>query len=155
MNRRWALPVLLAIGCVDVNGGAVELSWAVVKSEGGELTSCQTEDWTLSKVKLRARLLHCDAGENQCHSCLLPDPWACDVVHGSTLFEFQPGDWELSIAVAQDPATGQTASPIRVPDPIVRHVVNGEVTELQGLLIVVGSSDGNLPEQDSATTCEL
>ena len=83
-------------GCVDVNGGAVELSWVIVNGEDGALSRCREPSmkWTLTTIQLHGRRLDCGAAT--C-ACLSPAPWDCDVGHGSTHFEFAEGRWELGI----------------------------------------------------------
>jgi hypothetical protein len=60
--------------------------------------------------------------------------WPCDRERGTTRFEIVAGRKELWIEVACP--DGSPANVV-VPEPIVRDVADGEVTQLNALLIVV------------------
>jgi hypothetical protein len=60
--------------------------------------------------------------------------WACTRFHGTTLFEITSGRKELWIEVRC--ANGGLADVV-VPEPILRDIADGEVTQLNAVLISV------------------
>jgi hypothetical protein len=149
MNKRTACGVQAALllsgaalalgGCVRVDGGAVELSWTVRPIDGmtdlDDWADCARGTDTLAEVALCARACTIVSdgacvGEVTCpvHA------WPCERRHGSTLFEIVAGRKELWIEVRC--ADGARAD-VLVPEPIVRDIADGEVTQLHAVLISV------------------
>jgi hypothetical protein len=120
-------------GCVDVNGGAVELSWAI-RTRDGIVSGCGPQDANLATVSLCARTV--TTASEKCP--IEGATWDCEARHGTTRFNVQEGEKELWIEV-----TCPDGSPanVTVPSPIVRDVAFGEVTQLDALLIQV-NADG-------------
>jgi hypothetical protein len=129
---------------VDVNGGAVELSWSIHKTDGTQ-SSCAEAN--LAQVALCLR--SCDAFAAGLCRRQLPDgtlvddmqcpfvTFSCDRLHGSTAFEIPPGRKELWIRPLCANAT--VLATAQVPESLLRDVTEGEVTELNALLITVPS----------------
>jgi hypothetical protein len=143
MNRRTATAVrtlmatltgLVLAGCVTVNGGAVELSWTVRTSDGKQ-AACQNDDgsdpigdiWLCAKACTVISNGAC-VGDTTCPV----GKWACDRTHGSTAFEVTAGRKQLWIQVFCP--NGMPANVI-VPEPIIHDVADGEVTQLNAVLI--------------------
>jgi len=149
MNTRTAVAVIravfvaigvpLASACVPVDGGAVELAWEVrsrgpygcVREEGGTVVD------RIGDVSLCVR--SCTVVSNgECvgdTTCPVRS-WACEGLRGTTRFEIVAGRKELWIEVTCPDATKSPANVV-VPEPIVRDIADGEVTQLNALLIVV------------------
>src|SRR5262249_28716806 len=130
MNRSRAAVVyfLMASGCVAVNGGAVELEWTV-RTEDAQPTDCQTEG--IATVALCYE--DCDnqasgecAGATQCPFAT----FACTRGHGATDFSIPPGRKAFYITAAC--GDGRAAG-VRVPEPVVRDITDGNVTQLNAL----------------------
>ena len=160
MNSRWdgaveagvaLAAVLVMVGCVDVNGGAVELSWRVVEVENGMLSQCvePTMRWKLTTMQLHGRRLSCGGDAAEC-DCVLPAPWDCEVGHGSTRFQFAAGDWAFEVSVGYE----DTPPIVRVPDPIVRQITDGQVAQLGALLVLVGEGQAGMDAGMSRAACE-
>jgi hypothetical protein len=120
----------ILVGCVEVSGGAVELSWTIRDIEG---KACSCGESAIESVELLAT--PCDELAED-GSCLgderVADTWPCDALRGSTAFDIPEGRWAFEIrAVVTDPI----ASDPREPSPIIRDVLSGEVTHLDALLI--------------------
>jgi hypothetical protein len=137
---RWLLVAGLAgaSACVDVNGGAVELSWSI-RTENGDSSSCGNAN--IARVELCGRDLSMpgdlDAGSA---SCAVRDSWACGDQHGTTAFDIKPGRYELSITpICPSPDDVTMAT---VPAPIVRDISEGDVAQLNALLIIGNGADG-------------
>jgi hypothetical protein len=120
-----ALVLVSYAACVDVNGGAVELSWAIKKADGQPVNDCDAA--RISRVTLHAVPVAPTTGSE------LADSWSCDAFHGTTLFNIPAGQYALSITLCDGTGLTQTG---RVPAPIVRDITKGDVVELDALLIV-------------------
>jgi hypothetical protein len=146
MNTRTAVAVIKAVltmigvplaSCVPVDGGAVELAWDV--RSRGPYGCVREEDGTvvdrIGDVALcvRACAVVMDGvcvGDTMCPV----RSWPCEGLRGTTGFEIAAGRKELWIEVLCP--DGSLANVV-VPEPIVRDIADGEVTQLNALLIVV------------------
>jgi hypothetical protein len=143
-----ALAVLLegaAGSCVQINGGAVEMSW-VVHANGRALTDCTCSDPEIVSVRFQVvghggnieGTTPC-AGRPQ---CVFP----CQRQTGATPFDIPEthGDELYSISLVAVGKDGADLPAIKTPAPILRTVVNGQPTELEAFLLEAGC----------ATACE-
>jgi hypothetical protein len=134
-----ALGFPIFMGCVRIDGGAVEVSWVVRSSDGRAITDCNCSDPPIAAVRLNLvgvgggadfeGTMPC-AGQAQCR-------FACQRQTGATPFdikETQPGEmYEISvIAVGAD---GADLPEVITPAPILRSVVRGQPTELEAFLL--------------------
>jgi len=132
-SAAWAASVAcLAIGaCVDINGGAVELSWSLRQQDGSGITCAEAQ-------VARIQLCYTPEGGGGVADC--SNEWPCTDVRGTTDFDVPPGRYALSIVpVCAQP--GQTISAV-VPPPIVRDVTLGDVVQMNALLVVGTSTMG-------------
>ncbi|HKA88720.1 MAG TPA: hypothetical protein VKE22_13720 [Haliangiales bacterium] len=143
LNRAAATAVQRAVvyafaglcACVDVNGGAVELSWSLRTDTGIERTCPQT---AIVQVALCMR----DCDTQPCAGALAcPNTFPCERQRGTTQFDIPPGRKEITIR--PDCASGPAL--VVVPPPLVRDIVKGDVTELNALLITVPSAGAICP----------
>ncbi len=108
----------------------MELSWSV-RSVVGEPVGCaRTLGLDTSTVELECLTLEGDA-------CDLPrrfPRWPCSQGTGATSFFIPEGTYQFRLKVR---CADSTAADVRVPDPIVRDILLGEVAELNALLIEV------------------
>src|SRR4051812_27662501 len=91
MIRYQAAKILIALvcglaGCVDVNGGAVELRWEIRKTDGTK-TSCA--DARVPQVRLVAAPT---SGVPPIYRT-----WDCDAYQAATAFDLPPDRYALSI----------------------------------------------------------
>jgi hypothetical protein len=136
-----ALLALLALasgGCVDIDGGAVEVSWVVRSTSGSAITSCSCADPPIDKVRLvlvpRGPSIE---GNNPCESPAQCD-FPCQRQTGSTAFNIKPTQagesYEISVvAVGVD---GNVLEGVMTPAPVLRSVVNGQPTEVDAFQLV-------------------
>ena len=121
-----------------MDGGAVELSWTVrsagdpygcVREQGGGVVD------RIGDISLCARACTVIV-DGQCVgdvTCPVRS-WPCERLMGATRFEIVAGRKELWIEVG---CPDGTPANVVVPEPIVRDIADGEVTQLNALLIAV------------------
>jgi hypothetical protein len=133
-----ALVALAVGGCVDIDGGAVEISWVVRSTSGSAITSCSCADPPIDKVRLvlvpRGPSI---AGNNPCESPAQCD-FPCQRQTGSTAFNIKPTQagesYEISVlALGGD---GNVLEGVMTPAPVLRSVVNGQPTEVDAFQLV-------------------
>ena len=149
-NRAW-LGTVMAItaaapalaGCIDVSGGAVELSWSL-RSTDGVRRGCDSS-WRLDTARVR---LVCQTTDPTPAACDLgpggafPD-WECLSYAGSTAFNIPEGTYQFKIEVICA-GTDVAELDVTVPAPIVRDIFIGEIAQLNALLIEL-PIDGQTP----------
>jgi hypothetical protein len=129
--------------CVPVDGGAVELAWSV-RDSSGRSASCArsstspafTDDLATVSLCARACTVIADGecvGEETCPIA----SWDCERGRGTTRFEVTAGRKELWIEVA---CADGTPADVLLPEPVVREIADGEVTQLNAILITVPAS---------------
>lgn len=138
-----ALLGMSSAACVDVNGGAVELSWFLI-SASGKVTNCGEVGieqvricWTpVDAAPADIGMLACSPGQTR--------DFLCTDSRGVTDFSIETGPqlfWIEPLCASGEPrATGT----YEVPPPILRSVQDGGVVTLSSLLIVdlVAGPDG-------------
>jgi hypothetical protein len=119
-------------GCIEVDGGAVELSWKLRPASSS----------------LRDKFVECDSGlpgtnpvtqirlSWQVGDVTGTAAWRCDDNHGVTGFDLPAGDALLSIApeCAVGPASTVTYT---APAPVRRRVISGDTVSLGAVEIVL------------------
>jgi hypothetical protein len=144
-----ALAISAALaGCVEVDGGAVELSWSL-RSFDGEPVDCGDADVRAVRLCWRAA----PGGETLpaiCDGAGAID-FDCGDQHGSSRFELASG--RTGFLVEPLCADGEPAASgtYQVPAPIVRDVTEGEVVALSSIAIIV--SDNHPDDNDKPPIC--
>lgn len=130
----------LVHGCVDVHGGAVELSWKLRAKAGSTATflDCSFDlspdgSAEISKIRL----------EWTVNGMTGASSWACGEDHGVTGFELPEGKALLSVTPIC--ADGDEAAPntYSAPAPEVRDVIAGNTISLQGVELLLEVSSCN------------
>ena len=117
----------------------MELSWTV-RSADGKAADCKRElagggTDSIGDVWLCARSCTVILNGNCVGDEICPvHAWPCDRLHGSTSFEIVAGRKELWIQVM---CPGGSVANVTVPEPIIRDIADGEVTQLNAVLITV------------------
>lgn len=141
--------VVSVVACVDVNGGAAELSWTLRDFEGkpisGDDPACTITN--IGEVRLNWKAATSDGDDE-----LIADDseeFPCIDNRGVTGFDIPPGRQMLWI----EPICREEMAIIgkyEVPPPIVRTVEEGTVITLDALLIV---ADPDCTCPSSPTSC--
>jgi hypothetical protein len=140
---------LTCAACVDVNGGAVEVSWALFARDGRAINDCSCADPAIGYVRLQL-VSETDptnqpcAGNSACR-------FACGRKTGATPFFIAPGQYLMSVVpVGADGSdlptmfTSENVVPsVQAPAAESRTVVGGQPTELEAFML----------EADCSSTC--
>jgi hypothetical protein len=134
--------VVTSVSCVEVNGGAVELSWSVRSFDGERVDdSCDDDkpEVHLEKIRLAWKAVSDDGGGTG----MEPDGLAefpCGDRRGITEFTVPGGEHLLWIVPVCAGGVLPATSNYQVPPPIVRDIREGTVTTLDALLVVADAS---------------
>lgn len=141
MDRPTLIVVLFsALGCVPIDGGAVEASWVVVTPDGRTISDCSCTCARVAKVRLKLEPLA--GGADPCvgrDSCR----FSCNLQSGATRFDIPPGSYAISVvpvdANGNDITDGEAGGDCRAEpgtNPVVREVVKGRVTGLDASIVL-------------------
>jgi hypothetical protein len=139
-----------SVACVEVEGGAVELSWSL-RAFDGDPVDCADADVAGVRLCWRAA----PPGEALAATCdgARTLDFDCDDQHGSSRFDLASG--RTGFLVEPTCRDGEPADDgtYQVPAPIVRDVVEGEVVTLSSLAIIVSDNSTNPPVCGPTGTC--
>jgi hypothetical protein len=141
-----------SIGCIEIDGGAAELSWSLRSFDGASVDSC--DEARVDKLRLCWQPLGPDDGGLEPGVRCTPGrrtAFLCEEASGITGFDLEPGStsfWIEPVCLDGEPPTPGT---YQVPPPIVRTVEEGRIVTLNSLLLVVGPPAGECP--DAGCTC--
>jgi hypothetical protein len=134
-----AFLVGLLSGCVEIKGGAVEVSW-VVHANGRAITDCGCSDPVISKVRIQLEgrggaiegTRPCD-GRPECE-------FSCQRQTGATPFDIPVthGDETYAVSVIAVGPAGNDLPAVMTPPPILRTVLKGQPTEVNAFLLEAG-----------------
>lgn len=131
---------LFVHGCVDVQGGAVELSWKLRASSGSTRTflDCQFNLEPDGRVRISEIQLSWQVSGSEGSRS-----WPCKNDHGVTGFELPEGSALLSVRPICDNGAVAASNTYTAPAPEQRQVIVGNTVSLGGveLLLEVSSCD--------------
>jgi hypothetical protein len=151
----WCLKgILLALGlafmgCVEVEGGAVEFSWTLRNFQGNPIADNLAE--SCSKVGIDKILLIWEPPPDSGERVLGNWSFDCEANRGVTGFVVPEGPQLLRIVPFCQGGVLPRAHTYEVPPPILRDVRDGEVVTLNSLLVVVQDCSGQ--GTDTGCTC--
>jgi hypothetical protein len=130
------LLAMATAGCIDVEGGAAELSWSLRTFEGDGLDSDACADLDMDRIRLCWTSLD-DAGAASGCRPGASASWECERGSGVTGFVIPAGRTSFWIEpVCNDGVVARTTT-YQAPPPLVRQVFEGQVVTLNSLLLVV------------------
>ena len=141
MDRLTLIALLFfsALGCVAIDGGAVEASWVVVTHDGRGISNCGCTCPPVAKIRLK--LVPIGGGTDPCAgraACM----FSCDLQSGATRFDIPPGSYTISLVPVggdgNDITNGEAGTCSAGPgtDPVVREVIKGRVTGLNATTVL-------------------
>jgi hypothetical protein len=146
--------VALFSGCVDVDGGAVEVSW-VVHANGRAITDCGCADPIISKVRIHLEgrggaiegTTPC-ADRAQCE-------FSCQRQTGATPFDIRPTrpDEAYAVSVIAVGPDGEDLPGVIAPAPILRTVMKGQPTELGAFLLEAAGCNSQCESMNKTGVC--
>ena len=145
MDRITLIAVLFsALGCVSIDGGAVEASWQVMTQDGRTITDCGCTCSPIAKIRLQ--LIPVSGGSDPCagHSTCA---FSCNQQSGATRFDIPPGTYAISLVPVgedgNDITNGEagTCSAKSGVAPEVRDVIKGRVTQLNAMTMLADCAD--------------
>jgi hypothetical protein len=147
-----ALAAALGTGCVDIDGGAVELSWSLRTFGGSAVESCS--EAAIRDIRLCWEPLADGATTTEGAVCRAGQRrrFSCAESSGVTGFDLDPGATAFWIEPVCDDGAAADPGTYEVPPPIVRTVQEGKIISLTSLLLVVSPAGGDCPA--GGCTCE-
>jgi hypothetical protein len=141
MDRVTLIALLFcALGCVSVDGGAVEASWVVVtNNDGRRIANCACTCPPIAKIRMQ--LTPVGGGPDPCaghDSCA----FSCNQQTGATRFDIPPGTYGISLVAVGADGNDIPNGPVGTcslgggPAPVVRDVQKGRVTQLDALVML-------------------
>ena len=124
--------------CVEINGGAVEVSWVIRSRAGSAITDCGCASPSIATVRLRlVRVGGPLAGDTPCANQAQCD-FPCPRQTGSTPFNIPEtvGTEKYEVSVVAVGADGNPLPEVLTPAPILREVVRGQPTEVESMQLV-------------------
>jgi hypothetical protein len=146
MDRITLIALLFsALGCVSIDGGAVEVSWKVMTPDGRGIANCACTCPPMPQIRLQ--LLPVAGGSDPCAGRTACQ-FSCGQESAATKFDIPPGSYAVSLvpvgADGNDITTGAagnvapgTCSARAGIDPVVREVVKGRVTQVDAMTVLV------------------
>jgi hypothetical protein len=136
--------LLLAGGCVEIRGGAVEVSWVVRSSTGAAITDCSCAFPPIATVRLSlvGNLGSICDGKAQCDFCegQAQCNFPCQRQTGSTAFDIPPTppgeSYQISLSAVDSSGNSIAPTDVMAPAPILRTVVAGQPTETEAFQLV-------------------
>lgn len=128
---------LASVGCVQIEGGAVELSWSIRDFEDDKV-ECGDADIESIRICWQA------VSSGSPLECRLFHSFDCLASRGVSEFEIDEGETAFFVQPRCN-VDGVELVPVgdyQVPAPIVRTVKKGKVVTLNQLLVLVTSPDG-------------
>lgn len=135
------LGVIGCPACIQIEGGAVELSWSLRDFDGDSVGSCSDAGLTgvevcwapVGDASVTPPGGPCRPGQRRIFDC--------GEANGVSRFEIPPGPTAFWIAPICSDGQAADVGTYQVPPPIVRTVEDGKIVTLDSLLIVVGRQD--------------
>lgn len=124
-------------GCDPVDGGAVEVSWDLRTTRGGD-TDCDRAGVTAIRLWWEVKRTLPDGGTRVTRRF---DEFPCGNARGVTVFDLPPGEAALWLRPVCAGGVEPPESTFRAPAPIVRMITVGEVVTLVTQVIEVKVTD--------------
>jgi len=131
-------------GCVDIGGGAVELSWSLRDFGGDSVSSCSDVNFDAMRICWKSLT---DGETVDGAPCMESEraEFDCSEANGISGFTIEPGRTGFWLEPVCDSGSPPQPDSYQVPSVIVRTVQDGQVVTLDSLLVVVAPGDTECP----------
>jgi hypothetical protein len=128
----------LVAGCVEIDGGAVEISWVIRSKAGSAITDCGCASPSISRVRLALGGIGGAVDDTKPCAANAQCDFPCGRQTGATAFNIPETHGAERYQVSIE-ALGMDGSPllqVMAPAPILREVVRGQPTEVASMELV-------------------
>jgi hypothetical protein len=132
--------------CIEIDGGAVELSWSLRSFDGDRVDECNSA--RIDQVRICWHSIEEGSSTGVCQGS---QSFPCGEENGVSGFEIAPGSTSFWIEPICGDGSPADVGSYQVPPPIVRTVEDGKIVTLDSLLIVVTPFGSGCPE--AGCTC--
>ena len=128
----------LSAACVEIDGGAVEISWVIRSETGSAITDCGCASPSIATVRLKLTGVGGTIEDYQPCAGNAHCDFPCGRQTGSTPFNIKEthGDERYQVSIAAVGTDGTELLQVMTPAPILREVVRGQPTEVESMQLV-------------------
>jgi len=128
----------LSAACVEIDGGAVEISWVIRYETGSAITDCGCASPSIATVRLKLTGVGGTIEDYQPCAGNAHCDFPCGRQTGSTPFNIKEthGDERYQVSIAAVGTDGTELLQVMTPAPILREVARGQPTEVESMQLV-------------------
>jgi len=128
----------LSTACVEIDGGAVEISWVIRSETGSAITDCGCASPSIATVRLKLTGVGGTIEDYQPCAGNAHCDFPCGRQTGSTPFNIKEthGDERYQVSIAAVGTDGTELLQVMTPAPILREVARGQPTEVESMQLV-------------------
>ncbi|HEY5447976.1 MAG TPA: hypothetical protein VIQ54_04465 [Polyangia bacterium] len=128
----------LSAACVEIDGGAVEISWVIRSETGSAITDCGCASPSIATVRLKLTGVGGTIEDYQPCAGNAHCDFPCGRQTGSTPFNIKEthGDERYQVSIAAVGTDGTELLQVMTPAPILREVARGQPTEVESMQLV-------------------
>ena len=128
----------LSAACVEIDGGAVEISWVIRSDTGSAITDCGCASPSIATVRLKLTGVGGTIEDYQPCAGNAHCDFPCGRQTGSTPFNIKEthGDERYQVSIAAVGTDGTELLQVMTPAPILREVVRGQPAEVESMQLV-------------------
>ncbi len=128
----------LSTACVEIDDGAVEISWVIRSETGSAITDCGCASPSIATVRLKLTGVGGTIEDYQPCAGNAHCDFPCGRQTGSTPFNIKEthGDERYQVSIAAVGTDGTELLQVMTPAPILREVARGQPTEVESMQLV-------------------
>jgi len=128
----------LSAACVEIDGGAVEISWVIRSETGSAITDCGCASPSIATVRLKLTGVGGTIEDYQPCAGNAHCDFPCGRQTGSTPFNIKEthGDERYQVSIAAVGTDGTELLQVMTPAPILREDARGQPTEVESMQLV-------------------
>jgi hypothetical protein len=128
----------LATACVEIDGGAVEISWVIRSEAGSAITDCGCASPPIARVRLDLTGIGGAVDNKKPCAANAQCDFPCARQTGATAFNIPEthGAERYQVSIEALGTDGSPLLQVMAPAPILREVVRGQPTEVASMELV-------------------